>query len=106
MHFYYSATSDRPLEPVCAAVQQALGLPEFRFDWHDNWEYAVSSQSGLRLHITEADDFETIEKWSPDCPPGANYQIILASEVESPEVLTALRRALVAKPTKYAESQD
>jgi hypothetical protein len=103
MHWYYAAKSDLPLRAVCKSLRDRFNLPPFTFDTHDNWEYGWSERAGLHLNVTRADDDTTIQGWMADCPPGVNYQVIVTSASQPPEIVDALSRALEAAVQQYAQ---
>ena len=39
----------------------------------------IRGRPAARLDVTEADDDRTIETWTPNCPSGVNWQIILTT---------------------------
>ncbi len=102
MNVYFAARSGATLESVCEALGTALALPPFEFDSHDSWRFARSEGRGLRLNITEARGYRTIETRMPGCPSGVNYQVILTAESEPPGFALNLTRALGSEAVRYA----
>lgn len=105
MNIYYAARSAAGLESVCEALSAALELPPFVFDSHDTWRYAWSECRGLRLNVTQARGYHTIETWMPDCPSGVNFQVILTADVEPTDFASMLADALRCEATRYATSE-
>jgi hypothetical protein len=92
---YLAATSDAPLEDVCAHLEAALGTGPFELDGHAHWRYGEARGGGLHLNVTRCDDTETIETWIEGTPPGVNYQVVLTCpEQGSEELLARLGAAL------------
>ena len=102
MNIYFAAKSGAKLEAVCEALGAGFDLPPFEFDSHDTWRYAWSEGRGLRLNVTKARGYRTIETWMPDCPTGVNYQVILTAESEPPDFAARLAEALGCEPVRYA----
>jgi hypothetical protein len=107
IYHWHKATGEFPprrpgLESVCEALGTAFALPPFEFDNHDTWQYARSEGRGLRLNITKARGYRTIETWMPGCPSGVNYQVILTAGSEPPGFASHLARALGSEAVRYA----
>ena len=102
MDVYYAAQSKVPLKQVCDGLRTALGLPPFTFDCHDNWRYGISETADVRMNVTRAGDFHTIETWMADCPAGVNYQLILSAGAEPEGFSTLLAGILESQVSRYA----
>ena len=102
MNLYFAAGSGAKLETVCEALSAASDLPPFEFDSHDTWRYAWSEGQGLRLNVTKARGYRTVETWMPGCPSGVNYQVILTAEREPPGFASRLGTALGSEAVQYA----
>ena len=103
---YFAALSEVSLESVCSAIQSRYSLPQFVIDDHDTWSYGVSWNNQLHINITKAQDTSTIETWMPDCPEGVNFQVVVESDDEPPELISTLRSALEAEPVAYASRHE
>jgi hypothetical protein len=101
---YFAARSDVKLESVCEALGAEFDLPPFEFDSHDTWRYACSEGRGLRLNVTKARGYRTVETWIPGCPTGVNYQVILSADGEPPGFASQLAKALGSEAVRYATS--
>lgn len=106
MDVYYAARSKATLEGVCEALSQAFDLPPFEFDGHDTWRYAWSEGHSLRLNITRASNYRTVETWMPSCPSGVNYQVILSAKAVPAGFELRLAEVLGSVVTRYAESGE
>jgi hypothetical protein len=106
VNIYFASRSLAQLEAVCEGFRVAFDLPEFAFDTHDTWRYGWSEGESLRLNITRARDFQTIESWIPDCPTGANYQLILTTDREPPMFVAKAIELLGADVVRYHQSQS
>jgi len=102
MDVYYAARSKVPLKTVCDALRTSLGLPPFTFDCHDNWRYGISQSTEVRIGVTRAGDFHTLETWMADCPAGSNYQLILSAEAEPAGFEALLAGILESDVKRYA----
>jgi hypothetical protein len=99
---YFAARSGAKLESVCEALGAAFDLPPFEFDSHDTWRYAWTEGRGLRLNVTKARGYRTVETWMPGCPAEVNYQVILTAESEPPGFASRLAAALGSEVMRYA----
>ncbi|WZO98814.1 hypothetical protein EP7_000405 [Isosphaeraceae bacterium EP7] len=102
MNAYFAARSEATLESVCEALSAAFDLPPFEYDSHGTWRYAWSEGRGLRLNVTKARDYRTVETWIPGCPSGVNYQVILTAESELPGFALRLAKALGSEAARLA----
>ena len=101
MDIYFAARSTAQLEAVCEGLRMELELPEFAFDVHDTWRYGWSEREGLRLNITKAQDYRTIETWIPGSPTGVNYQLILTADLEPPKFVAVAAELLGTEVVRY-----
>jgi hypothetical protein len=60
----------------------------------------------LRLNVTKARGYRTVETWMPDCPSGVNYQIILTAESKPPGFASRLATALGSEAVRYATAPE
>jgi hypothetical protein len=102
--FFYAARSQARLEEVCVSLQARFEIPPFFIDVHDVWRYAHSQGNGVKLNITKASNYHTIETWMPDCPGGVNYQVILSTENEPEDFISHLSTILGCKAVLYAKT--
>jgi hypothetical protein len=102
MDVYYASRSKVPLKQVCESLRTRLGLPPFTFDCHDNWRYGTAETAEVRMNVTRAGDFHTIETWMADCPAGVNYQLILTAGAEPEGFSTLLAEILESQVNRYA----
>jgi hypothetical protein len=102
VNVYFAARSEAQLEGVCETLGAAFDLPPFEFDSHDTWRYAWSEGRGLRLNVTKARGYHTVETWMPGCPSGVNYQVIMTAEGEPPDFASQLEAALGSEAVRYA----
>jgi len=102
MDVYFAARSGAKLEGVCEALSAGFDLPPFEFDSHDTWRYAWSEGRGIRLNVTKARGYRTVETWMPGCPIGVNYQVILTAESEPPDFASRLAAALGSEAVRCA----
>jgi hypothetical protein len=58
----------------------------------------------MHLNVTQAEDDRTVETWMPDCPGGANYQVILSAESEPPGFALRLTEVLGCEVVRYASA--
>lgn len=57
---------------------------------------------GLRLNVSRAGDYRTVETCIPGCPSGVNYQVSLTAEAEPTNFASRLVEALGSDVTEYA----
>lgn len=104
--YYFAANSGVPLRVACHSIAEQFGLPGFRFDVHDHWEYGVAEANGVHFNVTKSSDHRTVETWMEDCPENVNYQVILTTEAMSPEVENVLSNILETDVVQYASKSD
>jgi hypothetical protein len=102
VNVYYAARSGAKLESLCQALGEEFDLPQFEFDSYDTWRYAWSERRGLRLNVTNARGYRTVETWIPGCPNGVNYQVVVTAESEPPGFASRLAAVLRSEVVRYA----